>query len=531
MMLSLLIVLATQLCLIYGQNTLAFGNTQGSNMVLQQAPNMAKIWGNSTVGSTVTVELIMESNGQSVDKVTVTTGSNGLWSIYFKPIKASNTAYNITATSGTQSSISMTNILFGDVFVCSGQSNMQFTVDQAFNATAEVQAANNYPMIRVMTAALTGATVPQLEVVIAEKWSVAANTTIGRGNWSYFSAVCWFFGRNIYEMRKYPIGLIGTDYGGTPIRFWSSPDALKQCNESVSKPIEKQTNKLLDYKYYSNDTNIQLADSQLFNAQIYPFLQTTIKAVIWYQGESDANNPYAMEYACAFPAMIADWRLKWSQNSNTSINFPFGYVHLSTWGDSTANKTCGNNIECQYAAIVRWAQSANYGYVPNPIMPNTFMSTAVDLGDPTSPFGDIHPRYKQQVAERLAIAGMDIIYGEKNGYWQGPIVEKAVISGRNIVITFRNIGSKPMIVKNSYGFEVYDGVNSNWITTTGTVIMNGVDAVSVPIPSSVANVNDIKQVRYGWFQAPCFPDIGTENCAIGSTEWPAIPFLVNITAS
>ncbi len=101
-------------------------------------------------------------------------------------------------------------------------------------------------------------------------------------------------------------------YGGTPIRFWSSADALKSCNESVSVSTLKEKER--DYKYYSGDSNVELADSQLWNAQIYPFLQTTIKGAIWYQGESDANEPYAVEYACMFPAMIADWRQKWAQN-------------------------------------------------------------------------------------------------------------------------------------------------------------------------------------------------------------------------
>ncbi len=217
--------------------------------------------------------------------------------------------------------------------------------------------------------------------------------------------------------------------------------------------------------------------------------------------------------------------------SNTASTFPFGYVHLSTWGDSTANKTCGDNVGCQQAAIVRWAQSANYGYVPNAAMPNTFMSTAVDYGDPTSPDGDIHPRYKQQVAERLAIAAKAVVYGESGLYWQGPIVSKAVISGNSVHITFRNIGPRPLIVKNSYGFEVYDASQNSWIATTGQVIMNGNDAVSLQIPSSIDNANSVKQVRYGWFQAPCFPMLAPMNCAIQSTDLPAIPFLVNITAS
>lgn len=498
-------------------------------MVLQQSPFSAKIWGKSVVGSSIDITLTLESNQQIIDKVNAITDSTGFWSIYFKPIAASNNAYTITATTSNDT-ISMSNILFGDVFVCGGQSNMQFTVDSAFNASNEVQAANNYPMIRLFTASEIGAAKPQIELLkIEEPWSVASNLTVGGGNWSYFSAMCWFFGRNLHEFRKYPIGLIGSNYGGTPIRYWSSPDAISKCNDSISNE-----NDFLDY-YNAQGQKLELADSQLWNAQIYPFLQTTIRAVIWYQGEADANQDattnYAQKYECAFPAMISDWRRQWAQNSNTSIDFPFGYVHLSTWGDTTANKTCGNDVECQYAAIVRWGQSGNYGFVPNAAMPHTFMATAIDFGDPSSPFGDIHPRYKQEVAQRLTTAAKDVIYGQKGLYWQGPIADKAIVDGNNnLIISFKNIGSDGLVIKNSYGFEVYDESKSLWITTNGELSVNGQDSVSLPLSADV-NGNSVTKVRYGWFQAPCFPTLGPQNCAIGSNEWPAIPFVVNVSNS
>ncbi len=208
-MLSLLIFISTQVSILNGHK-LAFGNTQGSNMVLQQAPQTAKVWGNATSGSSITVQL-MDSNNQMVDKQTATTASNGLWSVYFKPIPASNDVYSITASDGS-STVSMSNILFGDVWFCSGQSNMQYTVDQAFNATEEVAAANNFPMIRLFTATPIGSGQPQINLLqIEAPWSVASSASVGGGAWSYMSAVCWFFGRNIYESRKYPIGLIVSD--------------------------------------------------------------------------------------------------------------------------------------------------------------------------------------------------------------------------------------------------------------------------------------------------------------------------------
>ena len=135
-------------------------------------------------------------------------------------------------------------------------------------------------------------------------------------------------------------------------------------------------------------------------------------------------HPFLLDH-CTFPAMIADWRTKWAHftQDQTDPLFPFGFVMLSTWFDKY-NFTCGNNPpdSCPVAAV-RWGQTANYGFVPNPVMPNTFMSVAVDWGDPNYTnitLSDIHPPYKQQVAARLANAGLAVAYGYDN-YWTGPI--------------------------------------------------------------------------------------------------------------
>ena len=205
------------LLLVSNGQSLSFGNTQGSNMVLQQAPYMSKIWGKASAGSTIDVRLTLESTGNTIDTVSATTDSNGYWSIYFKPIAASNDVYSITATTGKES-VSMKNILFGDVFICGGQSNMQFTVDSAFNASEEVQAANNYPMIRLFTATQIGSSTPQIELLqIEEPWSVASNITVGGGNWSYMSAMVGTFLSIFFSVfssnNLYPLVLV----------FWSEP--------------------------------------------------------------------------------------------------------------------------------------------------------------------------------------------------------------------------------------------------------------------------------------------------------------------
>ena len=254
------------------------------------------------------------------------------------------------------------------------------------------------------------------------------------------------------------------------------------------------------------------------------------------KGEADANGDdgaIAEYYGCQFPAMIADWRLKWSQMSDTNATFPFGFVQLSVWDDETKNQTCGNNTVCTDAAIVRWGQTGNYGFVPNENMTNTFMATAIDLGDPTSPWNsDIHSRYKQQVAERLSNAGKNVIYGESDVYWMGPVAEKSGIDNDNarLWVEFRNVQNEGLMVKNSDGFEVYDCMKDLWVGNNGSVrVMNGGDYVGFIVGGGV-NISCVTEVRYNWYTAPCDPDDGIYNCGIYDKlgMLPATPFVLDV---
>eukprot|EP01084_Bolivina_argentea_P254240 427389_1 len=364
-----------------------FGNTQGDYMVLQQKPYHAQIWGFSSAGDTITITLSYQSNSQVIDTVTAHTASNSTWKAYLSPQPAKNDVeYIVKATSkSTSKTISLSHIVFGDVFWCSGQSNMGFCVDNAFNATAEVAAANNFPNIRVFKVRPSASNTPKIESTVYVPWSKANSSTIGNGNWTYFSAACWFFGRDLYESINYPIGLMEGDDGGNPIRVFMSDEARALCNETAENCAV--INETTTSDTYSFDNNVgDVYDSGLWNGMIYPLLQTTIRGAIWYQGERDSKEECAPLYACAMPAMINSWRENWSAKSDTNATFPFGLVQLSTWNDNTQNETCSspnqnNNFDCVAPAIVRWGQSANFGYLPNKIMPNTFMAGAIDLGD------------------------------------------------------------------------------------------------------------------------------------------------------
>ena len=185
-----------------------------------------------------------------------------------------------------------------------------------------------------------------------------------------------FHGQAIQKARGIPIGLIATSVGGTPAEAWSSPAAIQKCTNPPPMP--------------PGPVLPPQANTVLWQSMVVPLLRTTIKGVVWWQGEANADwQMQPKRYACVFPAMIESWRRSWSEHAlgTTASQFPFGFVQLSTWADQQ-NRTCGTDARACSAATVRFGQTANVGSVPNLRMPNTYMAVGVDLGDPTSPWGD-----------------------------------------------------------------------------------------------------------------------------------------------
>jgi sialate O-acetylesterase len=192
---------------------------------------------------------------------------------------------------------------------------------------------------------------------ILQNWSVASNTSIGGPGWSYTSAVCWFTYRNVFNELggKVPQGIIGNNWGGTPIQHWSSPDALKVCNGGV--------------------------DSTLWNAMIVPYVTgpMTVRTAIWYQGESNVGQ--ASYYDCQFTAMISDWRAKLPSLST------FGFVQIAAY-TGYGNAPGGDLRQAQLSPLTN--------------LPRIAFATAIDLVYPYSAPGDIHPIAKQLISKRLS---------------------------------------------------------------------------------------------------------------------------------
>ncbi|XP_041350889.1 sialate O-acetylesterase-like [Gigantopelta aegis] len=463
-------------------------------MVLQRGPQKAIIWGTAdTVGERVTVTI--HGHGHVTTHVTKhPSKSGGIWKVKLPAITAHG-PFTVLAKS-SEGEATLHDVLFGDVWVCSGQSNMEFSMYNIFNASAEMATASSFKNIRIFKAKKSQSPTPYQDLSsIAIQWSLPTKRSLPN-----FSAVCMLYAEYLYPHLNYPIGLVDTDWGGTPIEAWSSPEALNACSH-----IHKRG---------------PFVHTVLWNAMVSPLLPMTIYGAIWYQGESNAHvEAEANRYACKFPEMINDWRKRFNEASlgETRADFPFGFVQLAANSDNLAN----------FGAFpaLRWAQTAKYGFVPNKIMPNTFMSVAMDLPDPHAPYGTIHPRDKQDVARRLVLSGLSVAYGIKGIDSQGPFPTAFTAHKvhHTLHIEYDN-GNIPIDVRNNTGFEVCCSAQSipcgdhdPWVAAPVTKH----DTTSVTLTTSACHQH-VFGVRYAWRATPC----EFKKCSVygRDNDLPAPPF-------
>jgi len=350
-------------------------------MVLQQKSN-AKVWGTAEAGETVTVNFrgktgtaVANAGGRFV--VEITTGDAG--GPFEMTIVGKNT-------------INYKNVLVGEVWVCSGQSNMEWSVNSCDKSDKDfATSAPHNPMLRMFTVKKNPQLTPQTEASGA--WIDAMPNTVGG-----FSAAGYFFGRNLQENMKVPVGLIHSSWGGTRIEAWMSETALA--------PWEKQ----------GANAGPNTA-SNLYNGMIHPILNYQVKGAIWYQGESNAGQAY--KYRSLHPAMIENWRKDFN-----NPNLAFYFVQLAPFTKVVTTPASSNWAE------LREAQTMTLK------VKNTGMAVITDFGNEY----DIHPTPKRPVGERLALAARAQTYGEKIVY-SGPMYSAFKIEGNKAVVTFDHIGS------------------------------------------------------------------------------------------
>lgn len=290
---------------------------------------------------------------------------------------ASGGPYDINfLTPSDGSRLSLERVLFGDVFFCSGQSNMVFTVPQLRNASVEIPRAAQYPLIRLFTVSPTVmSTTPLDDIVdVSQNWTVASPASVAAGNWTEFSATCWLAGRNVADALggAVPIGLIASAWGGTRIRAWVDAAGCESCGEPVPTVDPPSPS-------FGNSSNATV----LYNAMVHPFLPMRFKGVWWWQGEQVWMTPPA-HYTCLFRALINTWRASF----NDSALF-FAFVILQP----------------PYSTSMRDMQLGAAD------LPRVGYASAEDIGEMNSPFGQYHPTRKQLPGARLAAAALNISYG------------------------------------------------------------------------------------------------------------------------
>jgi len=477
------------------------------NMVLQQSSQVA-VWGKADPGEKVRVQL----NGQTAE---TTTGQQGTWRLNLDLSRQPQGPFDMLVQG--KNTLTIHNVLVGQVWLCSGQSNMEMGVGNAADAQQEAAAAN-YPGIRLFLVPHAVADEPQEE--IDAKWVVCTPQSVlatGLPRWGGFSAAAYFFGREIHQRLNVPVGLIESAWGGTPAEAWTSREVLladrdfKSFFETYEEALKNYPVKVSKYpeqlaawqrsadeaktagrqpttqpKVPTDPRKSQFVASHLYNGMLTPLIPYTIAGTVWYQGEANAGRAY--QYRRLFPVMIQDWRTRWGQG-----DFPFIFVQLANYRDR-ANQPA----ESDWAEL-REAQAMTLS------LPKTAMAVTIDIGDAK----DIHPKNKQEVGRRLALGALAIAYS-KDIEHSGPAFASMTVEGRSIRLTFTHTAGG-LVAKGEKltGFAIA-GVDRKFVwadaTIDGDTILVHSDLIAAPTA-----------VRYAWANNP---DCNLYNKA----NLPASPF-------
>jgi sialate O-acetylesterase len=459
------------------------------NMVLQRE-TAATFWGWASPGEKISI------TGSWGATATCTAAADGTWRLKLKTPAAGGP---FTVTIKGNNTLELKNILSGEVWLCSGQSNMGMTVSGVTNATAEIAAAN-HPQIRLLGVNLTTANEPQLECKV-RAWEACAPGNVGS-----FSAAAYFFGRKLHQELKVPIGLINSSWGGTCIEAWTAWDvqkadpAMQALKQSWDKRDETYTPEAAKSQYETakkvwdawnagdkkgkaptrprlspQPRKDQNYPANLFNAMINPLVPFAIRGAIWYQGEG--NSGRGKEYRVQMERLIVNWRTLWG------YEFPFYFVQLP-------------NYMAPWKSPVEdggWPQIRESFAKTAKEVPNTGMAITIDIGEET----DIHPKNKQDVGDRLGRVALHKTYGLKGFAWSGPVAESCQFSGGKARVRF-DTGGAPLAVKGSGNLTGFALTGPDGIPVAAEASIEGKDTVVV----SSAQVTEPVMIHYAWANNP-----------------------------
>ncbi len=479
-----------------------------SHMVLQQQKPVT-LWGWAQPGEAVTAEL-------AGAKQQTIANEKGEWRVSLPAMTAGGP---FTLRVAGSSEIKLDDILVGEVWLCSGQSNMEMGVGMALHAKEEIAAAN-YPEIRLLLVPRAVATLPQGDVDAT--WKACSPQTIAQAGWGGFSASAYYFGRDLHQALKVPVGLIDSSWGGTRIEPWTPPAgfAAEPTLESIHAAVlladprtPQHQQRLAEYltaidawsaaarKAMVNQAVVPgmpaypselvaLTDRRpvsLYNGMIHPLVPLAMRGCIWYQGE--ANHDEGMLYVAKTRALVNGWRKAFEQE-----DLAYYYVQIAPYQYGHEDATIVAKFwEAQAAAMA---------------IPNTGMVVTTDIGN----ISDIHPTNKQEVGRRLARWALAKTYHQPGIVFSGPVFKSMEVVGHQLRLTFDHVGSG-LVARDGNPlnwFEIIDGANGAVVPATAILDGNTVVLAAPTVSQPVG-------VRFAWSKV-AEPNLSNKE------GLPALPF-------
>ncbi|MCX7046599.1 MAG: sialate O-acetylesterase, partial [Candidatus Sumerlaeota bacterium] len=481
----------------------------GSKMALQRdAP--IPVWGTAEPNEKVTVT-IGDQNASAQ------AGADGKWKATLKPLSAGGP---LTMTVAGKNTLKFENVLVGEVWVCSGQSNMGFTLGGVKDADKEIPAAN-FPKIRLFSVKRVTSATPAEDV--EGQWEECTSDTAKK-----FTAVGYLFGRDVHQALNVPVGLFDSSWGGTPAEAWTRKGVIENDPELKTMIADWETkiaNRDQDKKKFDQQMEKWTKDvekakaekkelprkpnawvepekspnrpANLYNGMIAPLVPYAIRGAIWYQGESNASR--YDQYAKLFPTMIRDWRAQWGEG-----DFPFLFVQLANFKDRKDEPS-----DSDWARL-REAQSKTLA------LPKTGQAVIIDIGEAKN----IHPKNKQDVGKRLQLAAMKVAYGKNDVVFSGPTFDKLKVEGGKAILSFKNVGGGLVNKADGAikGFAIV-GADKKFVWADAKIAGDTVVVSSDQVKEPVA-------VRYGWADNPevsLYNKEGIPASPFRTDDWPMPP--------
>jgi sialate O-acetylesterase len=484
-----------------------------SDHAVLQRDRMVPVWGWADPGEEVAVMIAGQTHKATADQ-------KGKWRVTLDPLSIGEPLKLIVEGRGSR--LERNDILVGDVWLCSGQSNMEWPVAASTNSDLEIPVAN-HPTLRVVRVKGPGSQTPVED--FDGQWDVCTPKTVAG-----FSAVGYYFGRELQQHLDVPIGLIDNSWGGSACDAWIRRDRLEgnplyavqlanwdkiaaefdeaEAKSEYEKNLAEWRRKAEAAKaagepeppgrpYFNNPLVGNQRPANLYHARLGPILGYALRGAIWYQGESNAGRAY--QYREMFPLMIQTWRDDWKQG-----DFPFYWAQLA---DFMAEKTEPGDSA--------WAELREAQTMTQDRLPNTGQAVIIDIGEGA----DIHPRNKLEVAKRLARWALARDYG-RDIVCQSPRYESMEISGDTIVVKFKDVGGTLRTIDENEveGFAIA-GEDRNWVSAEAKIVAPDRVAVrSDKVSSPIA-------VRYAWADNPVcnlYNNVGLPVTPFRTDDWPGV---------